>query len=143
MVSPAAYGAFVILSLAVLGASAGLVVFVQTEGTFAAGHLVAVFFVATFVASAMGAQMYRRDLAGSVLVGAAAGASGVLAFFAAPFYWLTRVGFEPPAPGVLGVFLIVAPLVEAALAGGGALFLREGVRRYRARHGLVHAPRAR
>ena len=141
VVSPLLYGAFVVAGLVVLGASAGVTVLVNQEGSFSMGQLVALFFCGIFLASAMGAQMYRRDLAGSVLVSALSGGLALLAFFGVPFWLLTYYGFEAPSPRVMGTFLLVVPLVAFGLSGAGAMFLVEGVKRYRSRFGMLHAPR--
>ena len=37
--------------------------------------------------------------------------------------------------------LVVPPLVVGASGAAGTLFLAGGVRRYREKHGLVHAPK--
>lgn len=139
--SPLLYGAFVIVGLGVLGASAGVAVLVSQEGNISGTDLVLLFFLSAFLSSAMGAQMYRRDLGGSTLVGALAGGLSVLAFFAVPFLVLTYHGFEPPTPRVMSMFLGVAPLVTFGISGIGTMVLAGGVRRYREKHGMVHAPR--
>jgi hypothetical protein len=138
--SPLLYGAFVVVGLAVLGASAGVATLVSQDGNISGAELVLLFFLATFLAAAMGAQMYRRDLEGSTLVGALAGGLAVLSFFAVPFFVLTLNGFEAPSARVMTMFLGVAPFVAFAVSGAGTLVLAGGVRRYRERHGMAHAP---
>ena len=100
-------------------------------------------FVDLFLASALGAQVYRRGGRGAPLVGAGSGALFVLGFFG------TILGIGAWQDGGLRsldvpaavIFLAVAPVMLAALSAGGTLFLADGVRRYRAEHGLKHAPR--
>jgi hypothetical protein len=139
--SPLYYGAFVVVGLTVLGASAGVAVLVSQEGIVTGSELVALFVVAMFLASVMGAQMYRRDLEGSTLVGALAGGLSVLAFFAVPFYVLTTFGYAAPSARVVGMFLGVAPIIAFGMSGAGTMVLAGGVKRYRERFGMVHAPR--
>lgn len=140
MFSPLAYGGAIIVGLAILGASAGVTILVNQEGEFHNGELVALLSFSTFLSAVMGAQMYRRDLAGSTLVGALAGALSVMSFFAVPFYVMTQFGYEPPTRQVLTMFVVIAPLIAFAISGAGTMVLAGGVRRYRAEHGMVHAP---
>jgi hypothetical protein len=127
-------------TLGVLAAAAGAAV--RLAGDLSMGELVALLFVATFLASASATQLYRRALPGSTLLGALAGAWSVLAYFAAPFFLLPALGIlTAPDAHAISTFMVVAPLVCAALSAMGTLVLQQGVRRYRARHGLVHVPR--
>lgn len=124
-----------IAGLAVLGAAGGL--WVLAAGGFDEAQFAAALFVALFVSSVMGAQLYRRSLGQPVLVAGLAGGAGMLAFFAAPL-WLIR---DEVAPRGAFMLLAIAPLVTGALSAAGALFLARGVDRYRREHGMVHAPK--
>lgn len=140
MLSPYAYGGAVILGLTILGASAGVSLLVNHEGAVSNGELIAVLAFAPFLSAIMGAQMFRRDMAGSTLVGGLAGALSVMAFFALPFLVLVQFGYDAPSPHVMTMFLGIAPMVSFAISSAGTLLLAGGVRRYRAEHGLKHAP---
>jgi hypothetical protein len=127
-------------TLGVLAAAAGATM--RLAGDLGMGELVAVLFVATFLGSASATQLFRRGLPGSTLLGALAAGTAVLAYFAFPFLALSTLGvLTPPDAHAMATFLVVAPLVAAALGAMGAIVLQQGVRRYRAKHGLVHAPK--
>lgn len=127
-----------ILGLTVLGGSAGAA-FVLT-GIFDGAVFAAVLFAAMFLSCGMAMQLYRRGQDYSTLVGGLSGGLSVLAFFAVP---IAASGLQGGVLDVQGVamLLVVAPLVTGGLSAAGTLFLASGVRRYRARHGLRHAPR--
>jgi len=124
-----------VAGLATLGAAGGVASW--WRGDFSEARFASVLFVAMFVSSVMGAQLYRRALGRPVLVAGLAGFAGVLAFFAAPL-WLAR---DAAAPRDALMLLVVAPLVSGAFSAAGALFLARGVERYRLRHGMRHAPK--
>jgi hypothetical protein len=88
----------------------------------------ALFFASAFISSFLGAQLYRRGIPGAVLVGAASGAAGVLAFVVVLFESFPTV-------------LLAMPLLAAGISAIGTAVLSNGVRRYRERHGTIHAPR--
>lgn len=153
------------IGLGVLGASAGLVLLAAPPDFLAAAagagaFLGSVFFVAVFLSCAFALQIYRRrgvsiplsgtaPLAGSrvgprgldasPLVASASSALALFAFFAAPFALDLSRGVPLDEQGAL-LLLVVVPLLAAAVSGAGALVLAGGVERYRAQHGLRHAP---
>lgn len=106
--------------------------------------LVLVIAAGVLVAPLLAVQLYRRHgrAALAVGLGAASGALALLAFFGAPFLrWALPSGFQGVDLEAVTLALLVFPLGTGAFAGLGTLILVDGVRRYRARHGLVHAPR--
>lgn len=110
------------------------------RGGFDTPEFVALLFLATMAASVSAAQMYRRRLGHPTIVGALAGAFSVFAFFGAILGRMALVldGLDPP--GVV-MLLLVAPVVAGAMSALGTIHLEAGVRRYRRRHGSIHAPR--
>lgn len=124
-------------ALATLGYGAGALVAAR-ELPFGAGALTAVLFWSTFLAAALALQMYRRDLPRSTLVAALAGGLGVAGFFGALLGPIDPLRVDPLAPLL---FLGLAPLLVATMSAASTLYLARGVRQYRERHGLRHAPR--
>ena len=124
--------------LAVLGASAGVAV--ALADAFTPPLFAAALFVAMFLACGMAMQLYRRGLDHSTLVGGLAGGLCVFAFFAAPV--AVSVASGDPYDDLAGVatLLVVPALVAGGVSAGGTLFLASGVRRYREKNGMVHAP---
>lgn len=125
-----------LLGCALLGAAGGAIVLAQ--GSLTEAQFAAAMFVAMFVGSAMGLQLYRRGLGlASATAGGSAGLA-VLTFFAVPI----GASFGPGTDlAAASLFLVVAPLVAGAVAAAGALLLARGVDRYRSEHGLKHAPK--
>lgn len=123
--------------LTVLGASAGAAI-VLTD-TFSPVAFAVTLFLAIFLSCGFAMQLYRRGLDYSVLVGGLAGFLSVFAFFAAPVAVSLAQGVTYELQGLL-LLLVVPPLVTGASAAFGTLFLMGGVKRYRAKHGMVHAP---
>ena len=127
-----------VIGLTVLGAAAGAAV-ILTE-RFSANAFAGVIFAALFLSCGMAMQLYRRGQDYSTLVGALCGALSVFAFFAAPILVGLLEGKSMETTGA-AILLIVAPLTAGAIAAAGTLFLASGVKRYRVKHGRIHAPR--
>lgn len=140
-----AWAAGTVGGLTLLGAAGGLGLLVAppallaTEGG-AEGAIGAAFFVAVFVACGLAMQIFRRGKPWSALVGASAAGLALLAFFGAPFAIDAARGDAVPARDAL-VLMLVLPTLAALVAAAGTLLLADGVKRYRAKHGLAHAPR--
>ncbi|GEM_PF-3681681 len=126
-----------VAGLTVLGASAGAAVVLT--GGFTPAAFSATLFGAIFLASGLAVQLYRRGKDYSTLVGGLGGFLSVFAFFATPIAVLLAQG-DLPSTSEVWVVLLVPPLVAGAASAGGTLFLASGVRRYRAKNGLIHAP---
>jgi hypothetical protein len=124
--------------LALLGGAGGALGLAL--GVSAAGFAAA-FFVATFLASGLAMQLYRRGSDRAVLVGSVSGALSMLAFFAVPIGASAATGVGDVDEAAAVMLLVVAPLAAGGIAGAGTLVLTDGVRRYRAQHGMRHAPR--
>lgn len=124
------------VGMATLGLAGGGLMLATEAFTMPA--MVAALFVDLFVASALAVQVHRRGLGRPTLVGGLAGGIGILAFFLVPLWPPFAAGADVAGEVTLLVF---APLVAGALSAGGSLFLARGVDRYRAEHGLVHAPK--
>ena len=110
-------------------------------GTFREPAFAGMLFLVIVAASFLGAQAYRRGLRWAVPTGGLSAAMGILGFFAVP---LGPPLLDPDSGIDLGAvaFLVgVAAAFAVACAAGGAYFLSRGVDRYRAEHGMVHAPR--
>lgn len=127
-----------VAGLAILGASAGSAVVLTSQLTPAS--FASALFIAIFLSCAFAMQLYRRGLDHSTLVGGLAGFASVFAFFAAPSAANLAQGYTVDLAG-LATLLVVPALVAGAISAGGTLFLARGVRQYREKHGLVHAPR--
>lgn len=105
---------------------------------FGPGALVAVLSCATVAASGVALQAYRRGIAGSALVAALGGAFGAAGYFGA---LLGPIDPRSTDPLAALVFLGLVPVVVACMSAASAMYLARGVRQYRERHGLRHAPR--
>jgi hypothetical protein len=127
----------VVAGLTVLGASAGAAIVLTDHFTPAAFS--AILFGAIFLTSGLAMQLYRRGHDYSTLVGGLAGLLSMLAFFGTPIAVMLARGDALPT-GAVAVLLVVPALVNGAACAGGTLFLAHGVKRYRAKNGLVHAP---
>jgi len=126
-----------VAGLGILGAAlgAGLVL----TGHFDGAVFASVLFGTVFLSAGMSMQLYRRGADYSVLVGGLSGFAATFGFFATPIIVrAAQEGFGDPYG--TAILCIVAPLVAGALSGGGTLYLVQGVKRYRAKNGLVHAP---
>lgn len=132
-----AWTAGILAALGALGYAAGSLV-AALGLPFGPGALVAVLFWTTFLASALALQMYRRGMPRSAPVAALAGGLGSGAFFGALIRPFEAAAVDPLAALV---FLGFVPVVVAFMSGASALFLARGVREYREKHGLKHAPR--
>jgi len=126
-----------VAGLTVLGGSAGAAVVLTDHLSPAA--FAATMFAAIFLACGFAMQLYRRGHDYATLVGGLAGFLGTFAFFATPTAVDLAQGQSFPAAD-LAMLLIVPALAAGALCAGGTLFLMRGVKRYRAKHGMIHAP---
>ncbi|MEA3201275.1 MAG: hypothetical protein QOE90_2703 [Thermoplasmata archaeon] len=126
-----------VAGLTVLGAAGGAAVVLTDNFTPAA--FAAMMFAGMFLACGFAMQLYRRGHDYATLVGGLAGFLATFAFFATPVgIDLARGQSFPPLD--LAMLLVVPALVAGSLSAGGTLFLMRGVRRYRAKNGLIHAP---
>jgi hypothetical protein len=127
-----------IAGLAVLGGALGAALVLT--GHFDGAVFASVLFGTVFLSSGMAMQLYRRGADHASLVGGLAGFAATFAFFATPIaVRALQEGFGDPYG--TAILLVVAPLVAGGLCAGGTLYLVEGVKRYRARNGMVHAPK--
>jgi hypothetical protein len=106
--------------------------------TFREPAFAGMLFLVIVAASFLGAQAHRRGFRGAALTGAWSGGLGVLGFFGVPFLMWYDEGLDLAA---LAVIVGIALAFAAACSAGGAYFLARGVDRYRAEHGMAHAPR--
>lgn len=137
MDEPAAWWIALLVGLPLLGASAGTLVALGAWH-YTPAALAGTFFVAAFLSSGLALQAYRRALGRPELLAGASGGLGVLAFFGAALALGPGVDADPLAALVL---LGAAPVAAGAIAAAGASVLAKGVDRYRAEHGMRHAPR--
>lgn len=128
-----------VAGLAVLGASAGAAIVLP--GSFTPAAFAAIMFGGIFLASGLAMQLYRRGHDYAVLVGGLSGFLGMFLFFATPIGVMLARGDGMPM-GDVSLLLVVPALATGGAAAGGTLFLAHGVKRYRAKHGLVHAPQS-
>lgn len=124
------------LGMLLAGAAGAYVLFAFAP--FREPAFAAMLFVDMLAASFLGAQAHRRGLRGAVPTGALAGGLGILGFFAVPLALYADAGVDVGAV----LFLVgAASLFGVACGAGGTCFLARGVDRYRAEHGMRHAPR--
>ena len=122
----------------------GLVGYAAIEAMLLGARSFVVFlFAVPFVAATLAAHHYRHHGASTMAValGAASGFFAQASLLGLP---LLLVGLEEgfgqfDVPAVT-LMLLVVPLAMGAVSGLGTAVLVHGVKRYRARHGMVHAP---
>lgn len=137
-----------VAGLFLLGAVAGSTVGVAPPAFAATAVGARVFlalsiFLVVFLACAFALQIYRRrsrfgsrDVRLAVATAALSAWSAAFAFFGAPL--AAQGGATTPE---IIAFLVAAPLLAGALSAGGTAFLARGVDKYRAAHGMAHAPK--
>jgi hypothetical protein len=107
-------------------------------GTFREPQLAGLLAVAVVLACGFALQMYRRGMPRAVLAGGLGAGCAILGFFGAPIALAWNGGVDAAAALL---FIVLLPLVAAGTAAGGTAYLARGVDRYRAQHGMAHAPR--
>lgn len=127
-----------------LALGAGLVGLVALgQGWLGPRSLVAYLFAIPFVAATLAGHHYRHhgEARAAVALGMASGFAAQSALFGFPVLAAgLQVGFAEIDLAAVVIVLVAIPLAMSAVAGLGAAILVRGVARYRARHGLVHAP---
>ena len=109
-----------------------------TSATFREPALAAMLFVAIVAGSFLGVRAHRHGLRLAVPTGALSSGLAVVGFFLTPvlLWWDDGIHL-----GTIGLVAAVAFAFATTCSALGTAFLARGVDRYRARHGMIHAPR--